>query len=214
MKEPRAFFRGRPNEHAHHFPNGSSVKSRSMMVMLTATHNDTLDARFLGGADSVQEVPIRDHAHFKYLLALDGKTGSSRLSRLLSCNSLVLKEASPWQEYFYRALKPGTHYQSIFESAPDDVLDTVARAKANESGSEAIARAGQAFAVRYLCPRARMVYFQAALQAYVRLFEGDSMGAFAREQAWPVALARIRGDSVLANLRSALAEAEKVPAHT
>ena len=211
-KESRAFFRGRRNEHAHVFPNGTSASSRSALVALSAVHNDTLDARFVEGNNSAPEVPIRDHARRKYLLALDGVTGSFRFSRLLSCNSLVLKEASPWHEYFYRGLTPGIHYQSVFEAAPDDVLGVVARAQANESGSQAMARAGQAFAVRYLCPRARMTYFKAALEAYVRLYVGDSMGAYARDQAWPAALARIRGEAALAKLRVSTAAGTSIPA--
>ena len=193
-KSPRAFFRGRRNEHLRAFSNGTSASSRSTLVNLSVTHSDALDARFVDGVNAAPEVPIRDHARYRYLLALDGITGSFRFSRLLMCNSLVLKEASPWHEYFYRGLQPGVHYHSVFETAPDDVLGVVARAEADPSGSQTIARAGQAFAARYLCPRARMVYFQAALQAYVRLFEGDSMGAYAREQAWPAARDRIHSE--------------------
>jgi hypothetical protein len=46
-----------------------------------------------------------------------------------------------------------------------------------------------------------MVYLKAALEAYARLFEGDSMGKYAREQAWPAARARIVGEAALADLK-------------
>lgn len=195
-KEPRAFFRGRCNEHDHVFPNGSIAKSRSTMLALSRAHNDTMDAYLVDRVpDPRPEVPIREHARHKYLLALDGITGSSRLSRLLWCNSLILKEASPWQEYFYRGLVAGTHYRTVFEAAPDDVLGVVAAARAtpdDERAAQAVAAAGQAFAARYLCPRARVAYFHAALHAYTHLFQGDSMGEYARNVAWPAAQARIR----------------------
>jgi hypothetical protein len=110
-KEPRAFFRGRRNEHRHAFSNSSMNASRSTLVALSAAHNDTLDARFVEGENAAPEVPIRDHARRKYLLALDGVTGSFRFSRLLWCNSLVLKESSHWQEYFNRGLTSGVHFQ-------------------------------------------------------------------------------------------------------
>ena len=47
-----------------------------------------------------EEVPIREHARHKYLLALDGKTGSFRYSRLLYSNSVALKEDSPFEEFW------------------------------------------------------------------------------------------------------------------
>jgi hypothetical protein len=208
-KEARAFFRGRRNEHARAFVvvdalNGtnSSVRaaSRSTMVALSGAHAEALDAAFVEGEGAAEEVPIREHARRKYLLALDGVTGSFRLSRLLWCNSLLLKEASPWQEYFYRGLTPGVHYQTVFDTAPDDVLRVLDRARADDAGAQRVALAGQAFAARYLCPRARMAYLQAALEAYVGLFEGDAMGTYARERAWPAAEARMRGDAALAAL--------------
>ena len=46
------------------------------------------------------------HALYKYLLNLDGYTASYRLAKLMHSNSVVLKEASPHIEYFYRSLKP------------------------------------------------------------------------------------------------------------
>jgi hypothetical protein len=139
-KNPRAVFRGRKNEHVRDFGNGTMAASRSMMVNLSTTHADVLDARFTDGKAGAPELPIREHSRYKYALALDGVTGSSRLSRLLWCNSLVLKEASPWHEYFYRGLTPGVHLQTIFDAAPDDVLRVVARAQANESGAQARTR--------------------------------------------------------------------------
>jgi hypothetical protein len=163
-KEARAFFRGRRNEHERVFAlvgNGTAAAhaaSRSTLVALSATHAADVDARFVEGADAAAEVPIREHARRKYLLALDGITGSFRLARLLWCNSLVLKETSPWQEYFYRGLTPGVHYEHVFNTAPDDVLAVLARARRDDAAAQRVALAGQAFAARYLCPRARVAY--------------------------------------------------------
>jgi hypothetical protein len=43
-----------------------------------------------------------EHAKWKYLLSADGVTASCRFGKLLGTNSVVLKETSPWIEYYYR----------------------------------------------------------------------------------------------------------------
>ncbi|GLI64364.1 hypothetical protein VaNZ11_007608 [Volvox africanus] len=50
----------------------------------------------------VDFMPIPDHARYKYLLSADGFTASCRLGKLLGTNSVVLKETTPWIEYYYR----------------------------------------------------------------------------------------------------------------
>jgi hypothetical protein len=195
-----AFFRGRDNAHPRPFPSlaNATFSSRPYLANLTLAHPDALDVRLLDAPDPAmrgEEVKIREHARHAFLLSLDGITGSFRYGRILHANSVILKEASPWEEYFYRGLKPGVHYLSVFDGAPDDVLAVLAAAQRDDAASRAMAAASQAFAVRNLCPRARMLYFRAALRAYVRLFgasEGDdAMGRYVREQAWPATRARI-----------------------
>lgn len=61
-------------------------------------------------------VSIRDHARFRYLLALDGLTVSQRLAKLMHTDSVVLKEDSGWEEYYYAALEPWTHYVPILHN--------------------------------------------------------------------------------------------------
>ena len=61
-------------------------------------------------------MPCAKQSHFvgmgnaslwRFQLNTDGHTASSRLGHLLGINSVVLKERSPWIEYYYRALKEG-----------------------------------------------------------------------------------------------------------
>ncbi|GFH29433.1 CAP10 domain-containing protein, partial [Haematococcus lacustris] len=47
---------------------------------------------------------------YKYLISADGFTASCRFGKLLGVNSVIVKEDSPWVEYYYRALSPGQHY--------------------------------------------------------------------------------------------------------
>lgn len=47
-------------------------------------------------------VDIANASNYKWLLNLDGHVAAYRLSQLLATNSLVLKQHSPWLEYYYR----------------------------------------------------------------------------------------------------------------
>ena len=58
---------------------------------------------------------MKKHSRWRFLLNTDGHTASSRLGHLLGLNSVVLKEKSPWIEYFYRALDPGQDH-ILFET--------------------------------------------------------------------------------------------------
>eukprot|EP00198_Chlamydomonas_reinhardtii_P010050 XP_001699387.1 predicted protein [Chlamydomonas reinhardtii] len=70
-------------------------------------------------------VPTQELARFRYVLALDGITASSRLARLLSLNSVVVKQTSPWIEWYYRSLVPGTHYVTFWNHHRTDLLNTL-----------------------------------------------------------------------------------------
>lgn len=47
---------------------------------------------------------------------------SHRFSKLLHTDSVVLKETSGWEEYFYAALKPWVHYVPVRSSVGADAL--------------------------------------------------------------------------------------------
>ena len=116
-----------------------------------------------------------DHARFKFLLSLDGATVAGRFAKLLHTNSVVLKEESPWVEYFYYSLQPGVHYLPIFSRSMYDLFDAVRDYSDARSEMEAVTKAAQDFSEKYLCPSARALYWQQALLSYVALFESGQM---------------------------------------
>ncbi|EFJ51729.1 hypothetical protein VOLCADRAFT_87485 [Volvox carteri f. nagariensis] len=144
-----------------------------------------------------------------YLLALDGITASYRLGHLLSLNSVVLKQwgsclhgidaglitrgwgaggglsrtPSPWIEWYYRSLVPGTHYVSIWNYHRSDVLNVIKSLRHKRRYLYDIATHGQAFAYRYLAPHARRLYWMRVLREYRQLF-GD-MEEFVAAQEIP-----------------------------
>ncbi|PNW86000.1 hypothetical protein CHLRE_03g203793v5 [Chlamydomonas reinhardtii] len=128
-------------------------------------------------------VPTQELARFRYVLALDGITASSRLARLLSLNSVVVKQTSPWIEWYYRSLVPGTHYVTFWNHHRTDLLNTLRYIRHKSRYLLDVSVHGQAFAYRYLTPTARRLYWQRAVSGYVGLF-GD-MESYMAGLVWP-----------------------------
>ncbi|GIL62392.1 hypothetical protein Vafri_16612, partial [Volvox africanus] len=74
-------------------------------------------------------IPIHSHALYKFLINADGHVSSSRLGYIMQTNSVILKQRSPWIEYYYRSLVPGTH---VLEYGPEDVLDLLIKYKVRQ----------------------------------------------------------------------------------
>lgn len=227
LKAERPFFRGRGNDHPVRVGGGTGtgtgagagaggngvapqgggvVLPRAFLANLSAAQaregaaEPRLDVALLG-PDGQGEVSIRDHAKHKFLLALDGITGSFRLSRLMHCNSAVLKQRSPWVEFFYPALDEGTHFVSVLDQSADDAVRVAKELLADPPRAQRLANASQAFAARNLCPRARMLYMRRALLEYKRLFAPGEMDAYIRDELWPGVVSRLP-PAAAANLTS------------
>ena len=64
------------------------------------------------------------HAEYKYLISLDGNSYSHRLLKLLALNSVVIKEETPYVEFYYHLLKPHVHYVPFEFTMQHRKLDT------------------------------------------------------------------------------------------
>ncbi|KAG2491564.1 hypothetical protein HYH03_010132 [Edaphochlamys debaryana] len=130
-------------------------------------------------------MPITEAARFRYTLALDGITASNRLAKLLGLNSVVLKQASPWIEWYYRSLLPNIHYVPFWEHSRDDVLYVIDTLREQpEKNLKAMVTRTQELAYRFLRPEARRAYWKRALVDYRKLF-GDDMDDIIRKQPNP-----------------------------
>ena len=67
----------------------------------------------------------------KYQINIDGTVAAYRFPYLLAGNSLVLKQDSPYYEYFYKDLKPFEHYIPIKRDL-SDIMEKIQWAKDNE----------------------------------------------------------------------------------
>ncbi|PNW84102.1 hypothetical protein CHLRE_04g220900v5 [Chlamydomonas reinhardtii] len=125
-------------------------------------------------------VPLETHAHYKWLLNLEGVVAAYRMGQLLAMNSLVLHQRTYFIEYFYRSLQPWVHYVPFWnatgsggEPAMDDVygvLEDVRRLDREQPVRvQQIIANGQAVA-KMLGKSMRLEYYRAALEGYKALF--------------------------------------------
>lgn len=117
----------------------------------------------------VPAVAMAEHARWRWLISADGYTASCRFGKMLLTNSLVLKESSPWIEYYYRSVMPGQHYLSFTK---DDVMDVLQAARSQPEQAQRMAAAGQRFVHRYLSQASKALYVRKALTEYNRLVPG------------------------------------------
>ncbi|KAG2496742.1 hypothetical protein HYH03_005151 [Edaphochlamys debaryana] len=118
-------------------------------------------------------VTIPDHARWRYLLSADGFTASCRLGKLMGTNSVVLKEVTPWIEYYYRSLTPN---KETVPFTKDSVLDAIKGLEQDPDRAKKVSAAAQQFAFTYLSQHSKAMYVRRALQTYNGLFE--DMDAF------------------------------------
>ena len=89
-------------------------------------------------------------------------------------NSLVLKQASPFAEWYHRALAPCQHYIEFWRRDEEDVvplLRALQDSPANQATAQRIAAAAQAFAAAYLGEEARWQYWQLVFDRYAELYK-------------------------------------------
>ncbi|KAL4422564.1 hypothetical protein ABPG75_008761 [Micractinium tetrahymenae] len=183
-KSDLAFFRGSP-WCSNHQLNGtvlldSSNCSRESLTLLSNAHPGLLNVSLIrpyGRVTTPEGEPAshHDHATFKYLLQLDGITASRRYGTLLSMNSLVLKQESPWSEWYYHALQPCVHHLPFWQSSEEDVLDLLRTLRvnpANQLTAQRIAANANAFAAAWLDDEGQFRYWQLLIDRYAELYRG------------------------------------------
>ena len=84
----------------------------------------------------------------------------------------MLKQASPWLEWWSDDALPGVHYEPFWRDGPNDVLAAVRRLRADDRRARALGAAGLAFARRRLSQEARCAHWGRVIRGYAGLFEG------------------------------------------
>ncbi|HEY3500003.1 MAG TPA: glycosyl transferase family 90 [Polyangiaceae bacterium] len=157
-KRPLAFWRGAPTGGRYDQPAWREIP-RARLVELSLRRPDLVDARFTSrthGADRNEELAKRgafaesvspeQSLGFRYLIDVDGNASSwSRVVWTLRSNSLLLKQASPYVQWFYPWLEAGRHFVEI-ASDMSDLEAKLAWAREHDGEARAVADAGSTFA--------------------------------------------------------------------
>lgn len=96
---------------------------------------------------------------------VDGTVAAYRFPYLMLGDSLVLKQDSPYYEFFYAHLEAGTHYLPVKRDLTD-LLDQIRWAKEHDGQARKMAAAGQALARELLRPGRLYCYYRRVLQLY------------------------------------------------
>ncbi|XP_029908675.1 protein O-glucosyltransferase 3 [Myripristis murdjan] len=169
-KTEQAFFRGR-----------DSREERLHLVSLSKKNPELLDAGITGwfffrdrekDVGKASLVGFFDFFKYKYQVNVDGTVAAYRFPYLMLGNSLVLKQDSPYYEYFYSHMKPGVHYVPVKRSL-SDLMEKIRWAKDNDAEAQEIAKAGQAMARELLQPTRLYCYYYKVLQTYSQRQSGQ-----------------------------------------
>ncbi|KAG2423179.1 hypothetical protein HXX76_010947 [Chlamydomonas incerta] len=127
-----------------------------------------------------ERVPLSTHAHYKWLLNLEGMVAAYRMGQLLSMNSLVLYQRSIFIEYYYRSLQPWVHYVPFWNATGPDgepvmddvyrVLDDVRRLDREQPAALQRIIANAQGVAKLLGKQMRLEYYRVALERYKNLF--------------------------------------------
>lgn len=151
-KIEKAFFRGR-----------DSRRERLELVTLAKQFPDSFNCsitNFFFYNDEIPKYgPKTEHISFlnffeyKYQINIDGTVAAYRFPYLLAGNSVVLKQDSPYYEFFYRNLKPYEHFIPFNRNPNIDLFDKVVWLKQHDYEARKISQAARQFARDHLAPR-------------------------------------------------------------
>lgn len=94
---------------------------------------------------------------YKYQLNIDGTVAAYRLPYLLASNAMVIKQESPFYEYFYKQLKPMQHYVPVKRDL-SNLVDQIRWANRNDDAARKISQQAQEFVNANLTPDKVLCY--------------------------------------------------------
>ena len=191
------FWRGRPNSHtlsrwalprlALEGTPEQRAKFDIGLLWYHHPHDPFVKANgSVGPLPLLNELDMFRHSQYKYVVHLDGHSYSHRLIKLLSTNSLILKETTPDLEFYYHLLKPFVHYwpftikvptpqyhhpqpqlrQPRLDGVTTDLLDVMRAAELDDERARRIGEQAHRLAHTHLCDAARRCYLIELLRRY------------------------------------------------
>jgi len=175
----KAFWRGGPtgsihNENIQEFNDNNWFLYPRSQLLLNCDDIHTCDVGLHKTFDSTtnslkkyvkNKITMDEHENFKILINVDGNTCALRFKELLSFNSVVLKQDSPFIEYYYNFLNPFTDYIPInYDSF--NVKERINWVLANPEFSKAIAEQGTKTIKQILTMENVCDYFENVIKIY------------------------------------------------
>jgi hypothetical protein len=103
---------------------------------------------------------------YRYIVTVDGVGCADRFGALLGSSSAVVKQTSPYREYWYRDLVPGVHYIPV-SSDFSNLTDAIVAAEADGgAAAKRMVLAANEIPKRYLSHSAKLAYMRALFEKY------------------------------------------------
>ncbi|KAK3868882.1 hypothetical protein Pcinc_025762 [Petrolisthes cinctipes] len=171
-KRPQGFWRGR-----------DARQERLDLIALARQHPHLINAsltNFFFFNKSVEEKygPKEKHISFfkffdyKYQINIDGTVAAYRFPYLLGGSSVVLKQDSPYYEFFYHDLQPYVHYIP-FKRDLSDLIEKLEWARSNDDKARLIGQTGRKYMQENLMPRDVYCYHAALFQEWSKRLKSE-----------------------------------------
>ncbi len=159
---------------------------RQVIVKQSEKHLDLLDAAFTKVNPSKRKIKdwlkknyrfapfvppneyLEEQLKNKYQLCIDGSAWASSLFWQLASNSAVIKNESPFIEWYYVGLKPFEHYIP-YNSDGSNLIEQIRWAKNDDTKAKQIADQGRDFFLNHAMIEDMIAYIYHLLHAYAKI---------------------------------------------
>lgn len=171
LKKSQAFWRGR-----------DSRRERLDLIDIAREHkhlfNASLTNFFFFKNEEEKYGPKEKHVSFfkffdyKYQLNIDGTVAAYRLGYLLGGSGVVLKQESPYYEFFYHDLEPYVHYIP-FKRDLSDLVEKIEWARSNDDKVQLISHNGRQYVQENLMPKDIYCYHAALFEEWSKRLKSE-----------------------------------------
>lgn len=156
------------------------LQPRAKICQLSREYPELIDAGVSMLVDPSMEryvkprLPYEKIFNHRYQLWLDGNaTAFTQSGWRLYTGAVVLKEESPFKQWYFGDMEPWVHYVPVKEDL-SDLLETLAYLEAHPAQAEQIAENGLAFARSHIAPEPMKAYLLALFSAYKARMEAGA----------------------------------------
>jgi len=120
---------------------------------------------------NITRVPFmsfQQQSAYKYILDIDGSTGSSRKAHIIGSGSVLFNQKSPWKRWFEPLFIPFVHYVPVNTNL-EDLRNKVLWARRNDEHMQRIVQWGLNFKNKFLSLSTTKLYIKLLLDGYKQL---------------------------------------------